>query len=166
MTHRILRVLSSALVVGAVAATPALATDDPPPALQPAPPLGALAPVLGKCSDSTRPTSSVGAKAARNALKSHVLRGTSRDVGCGVAMVTLSFARQNGHLCRFLMPKRKLSRPTRCSGHWLVATGTKHWRLELPKRLAHGSYVVRTRAIDFAGNVEGRQAHARRLRVR
>ena len=166
MTHRILRVLSSTLVVGALAATPALATDDPPAALQPAPPLSALAPVLGKCSDSTRPSSSFGAKAARNALKSHVLRGTSRDLGCGVAMVTVSFARQKGRLCQFVTPKRKLSRPTRCSGHWLVATGTTRWRMELPKRLAHGSYVVRTRAIDFAGNVEGRQAHGRRLRVR
>jgi hypothetical protein len=163
MNHRILRLVSSALVVGAVAATPALATDDPPSStpLQPAPPLSALAPVLDKCKDSMRPTSSVTAKAIRR----HLLRGTSRDVGCGVAMVTVSFARQHGSRCQFLTTKRKLSRPTRCSGHFLVAGGTRSWRLPLPSHLPHGSYVVRTRSIDFAGNVEARQGHGRRLRV-
>jgi hypothetical protein len=168
MNHRILRLASSTLVVGALAATPALATDDPPSSapLQPAPPLSALAPVLGKCKDTTRPASSVAAKAARSAIKSRVLRGTSRDVGCGVAMVTVSFARQQRGHCQFLTTKRKLSRPTPCSGHFLVANGTKSWRLALPSRLPHGTYVVRTRAIDFAGNVESRQAHGRRLRVR
>jgi hypothetical protein len=160
MSHRILRLCSSTLIVGALAATPAMATDDPPPPLQPAPPLAALAPVLGKCTDSARPTSAVGA------IKRHVLRGTARDVGCGVAMVTVSFARQSKGKCLFLTTKRKLSRPARCSGHFLVATGTKNWRVELPKRLPRGTYVVRSRAIDFAGNVEARQSHARRLRVR
>jgi hypothetical protein len=161
MVHRTLRLISCSLVAGALAATPALATDDPPSApLQPAPPLSALAPVLGKCTDATRPVTRVGT------LKNHVLRGTSGDFGCGVAMVTISLARQHGKLCQFLTTKRKLSRPTRCSGHWLVATGTTRWRLPVPKKLKRGSYVVRTRAIDFAGNVETRQAHGRRLRVR
>jgi hypothetical protein len=34
------------------------------------------------------------------------------------------------------------------------ARGTAHWTLSLPRRLAHGTYVIRSRAIDAAGNVE------------
>jgi hypothetical protein len=169
MHHRILCVLTSSLATASLAVAPAFATDDSPGApLQPAPPLSALGGVLGKCTDSAKPSSGFTAKAARAVSKSHVLRGTARDVGCGVAMVTISVARQHGKRCEYLATNRRLSKPTHCSGHWLVAAGTKSWHLSLPKHLPRGTYLVRTRAIDFAGNVQRVRTgkHVQRLRLR
>ena len=48
--------------------------------------------------------------------------------------------------------------------HWIVAHGTSSWSFRLPKRLPGGMYVVRTRAVDFAGNVQ--RPRTQRLRVR
>jgi hypothetical protein len=43
------------------------------------------------------------------------------------------------------------------------ARGATRWSFRLPK-LPRGRYVIRTRAVDFAGNVQ--VPHARRLRLR
>jgi hypothetical protein len=177
MRHRLLCVLSASFATAAVAATPALATDEPVPGpsgspaapLQAAPSIPALQGVLGKCSDNSRPSSGFGATAIRSAARNRILRGTARDVGCGVAMVTVSVARQHGKSCRYLTTKRRLSRPTKCGGgHWLVAAGTGRWHIALPKGLPRGTYLVRTRAIDFAGNVQTPRVgrHIQRLRLR
>ena len=180
MHRRLLCVLTASLVTCATAAGPALATDEPTPGspgspdssaapLQAAPSIPALQGALSKCSDTSRPTSGFGATAIRSALHDRILRGTARDVGCGVAMVTVSVARQHGKSCQYLTTKRRLSRPTKCGdGHWLVAAGTGRWHIALPKRLPRGTYLVRTRAIDFAGNVQTPRSgtHIQRLRLR
>jgi hypothetical protein len=77
----------------------------------------------------------------------------------------VSIALKQGSKCRFLMRTARLSRGGTCAEpRWLTATGLKRWRLEIPRRLPHGTYQILTRAVDSAGNVE--RAHARRLAVR
>jgi hypothetical protein len=149
-----------------VAGAPAFATDSPAPApLAPAPPLSSLPAVLGKCSDTTRPSSTFTASAARKALRSRVLRGTARDTGCGVAMVNISIARVHGKRCQLLTAKHKLARAASCArNRWLMASGTTQWRVSL-KGLRRGTYRIRTRAIDFAGNVQRASKSARRIKL-
>jgi hypothetical protein len=148
------------VIAGALTAGPASAqspTDNPVPGVQP-----------GHCTDHVSPTSSFTRKAARRAGRPRgrrVLRGTARDVGCGVDQVMISVQRKRGHACKTLFRKGRLLRKTSCARrHWLPARGTAHWSFRLPKRLPRGRYVVRTRAIDFAGNVQ--RPRVRRLRLR
>jgi uncharacterized low-complexity protein len=157
--------LLSITSLAAVLPSAALATDSPAPApLQPAPSLVSLQSVLGKCSDTTKPTSGFGATAAAAARKSKILRGTAGDRGCGVAMVTVSILRVHGKGCQPLMSSGKVGHTGSCSARrFVVANGTSQWRLKLPKRLPKGTYLVRTRAIDFAGNVQ--QVRTRRVKL-
>ena len=157
-------IVVAALIVAALAAA-AFATDSPPPdQLAPAPPVQSLQTALNKCTDNTKPTSTFTTKAARTASRSRVLRGTASDKGCGVALVTISVAHRHSKKCKFLTPSGRLGRPQSCTGdRWLTAQGTKHWRVVLD-RLPRGTYRVRVRAIDFAGNIQ--RAHARRLTLR
>lgn len=162
-----------------IAGTPALATDDPPQsppaATSPAQPAPAdTAPAAGApavqgpapCADRTAPRSRA-VTSSRTATRTHVLRGTAFDTGCtgsSVGRVSVSVALKKGQRCRFLTRQGRLSRSSSCTrARWLSATGTKSWRLRLPRRLPHGSYQILTRAVDSAGNVE--RAHARRLAV-
>jgi hypothetical protein len=150
--------------------TPALATDDPPPAAPPsnpgAAPAPAPAPAPPGCSDVTRPSTRL-ATSAGVASRKHMLRGTALDSGCSgssVARVTVALELRKGKHCRFAKANGKLTKSTSCSRpSWLTATGTKQWSLRLPKRLPRGSYQILTRAVDAAGNVE--RAHARRLAI-
>jgi hypothetical protein len=149
-------ILVSSLAALCTAAVPALATDSPAPAaLQDAPSDAAIQTALGKCVDQTSPTSGFSAKSASAARRTRVLRGTAGDQGCGVAMVTISLARVHGKQCQLLTSSGRLAHPAGCSSaRFLMASGTGQWRLQLPKGLPHGTYVVKTRAIDFAGNVQ------------
>lgn len=155
-------ILVSSLAALCSATAPALATDTPAPgtgpgpaALQDAPSVAAIQTALGRCADRTRPTAGFSAKSATTARRTRVLRGTAADRGCGVAMVTISLARVHGKQCELLTPTGRLARPGGCaSARYLMAAGTGQWRLRLPKGLPHGTYVVKTRAIDFAGNVQ------------
>jgi hypothetical protein len=149
-------ILVSSLAALCTAAVPALATDSPAPAaLQDAPSTAAIQTALGKCVDQSSPTSGFGAKSASAARRTRVLRGTAGDQGCGVAMVTISIARVHGKQCQVLTSSGRLAHPTGCSAaRYLMASGTGQWRLKLPKGMPHGSYVVKTRAIDYAGNVQ------------
>jgi hypothetical protein len=123
--------------------------------MQPAPSVASLQSVLSKCSDKTRPRSSFGAKSAKSVRKTRVLRGSASDKGCGVAMVTVSILRQHGKGCQPVSSKGRLGHTGGCApSHYVVASGTKNWHLQLPKGLPHGTYLIRTRAIDFAGNVQ------------
>jgi hypothetical protein len=156
MRTRAPTILVSLLAALCTAAAPALATDSPAPAaLQDAPSTAAIQTGLGKCVDQTSPTSGFGAKSASAARRTRVLRGTAGDRGCGVAMVTISIARVHGKHCEVLTSSGHLADPTGCSAaRYLMASGTGQWRLQLPKGLPHGSYVVKTRAIDYAANVQ------------
>jgi hypothetical protein len=87
------------------------------------------------------------------------------DAACGVDKVTISVLRRHGRKCRNLTSKKRLGRRTRCSKRrWLPVRGATRWSFRLPKKLPRGRYVIRTRAVDFAGNVQ--VPHARRLRLR
>jgi hypothetical protein len=151
------------LVVAALAGT-AFATDSPSPTLAPAPSNSSLQGVLNKCTDSTKPRSAISKKEAKAASRTRTLRGTARDTGCGVALVAISVARQHGNRCRFLTPTGRLGKARACTpAIWLSAAGNKKWRVPLD-RLRRGSYRVRIRAVDFAGNIE--HSHGRRLKLR
>jgi hypothetical protein len=155
MRTRALLIPMSSLAV-ALPCSAALATDSPAPApLQPAPSVVSLQSVLNKCTDTTRPTSGFGPRSVRSARKTKVLRGTAGDVGCGVAMVTVSILRAHGKGCQPVTAKGRLGHTGPCRARrFVVASGTTRWRLALPKHLPRGTYVIRTRAIDFAGNVQ------------
>jgi hypothetical protein len=186
MFSRTLFPVVAVLACLAVGGAPALATDDPPqnppqgqsppgqapgsgaPGTAPGTTPGSPgAPSAGGCADRTRPRTRV-VTTSRLAVKKHLLRGTASDKGCAgsnVALVSVSIARKQGSHCQYLSKKAKLSRATTCKRpRWMSATGTKAWRVRLPRRLPRGSYQVLTRAVDSAGNVE--RAHARRLAIR
>jgi hypothetical protein len=155
MSLRPIPVFAALIAAVALTAGPAAAqspTDNPVPGATP-----------GACMDHTLPTSGFTHRAARRAGRRRILRGVARDVGCGVDRMTISVKRKQGRRCRNLTPKRRLGRRTSCAHHrWLSAKGTTRWSFRLPRRLPKGTYVVRTRAVDFAGNVQ----HPRRRRLR
>jgi hypothetical protein len=141
----------------------ALATDSPAPqtVMQPAPSVASIQSVLGKCADNTSPSSSLGARTSKG---SRLLRGRASDSGCGVAMVTISILRVHGKGCQPILRSGKFGHTGRCgAGRFVMASGTTNWRLALPKRLPKGTYLVRVRAIDFAGNVQ--QARVQRVKL-
>src|SRR3954447_21167049 len=154
--------LTALLIVAALAAT-AFATDSPPPDLSPAPSDSAIAQTLNKCKDATKPHSAISKKEANAASHSRTLRGTARDSPCGVAMVMISVAHQKGSTCKYLTTSGKLGKASKCTkSSWLTATGTKAWHVAL-KKLHKGTYRVRIRAVDMAGNIE--KSHGRKLKL-
>src|SRR3954454_5487179 len=158
-THMLTRSSSlvAAVLAAVIVASPAQSqTEIPTPNVQP-----------GACQDQVAPTSKYTSRAARRAKRTRLLRGTARDVGCGLDRVEISVARKVGRKCRYLAGRSKLSRRSTSCGRptrWLKVKGTTHWAFRFPKRLPKGSYVVRTRATDFAGNVE--HLRSRRLGLR
>ena len=154
MSIRAFPVFAALIAAAALTAGPAAATENPVPGAPP-----------GACRDQSRPTSGFTRQAARRAGRKRVLRGVARDIGCGVDRVAISVARKQGRRCRNLTPKGRLGRPTRCAHHrWLAVRGATRWSFRFPRRLHKGAYLVRTRAVDFAGNVQ--RPHVKRLRLR
>jgi hypothetical protein len=157
MLTRPLSLFAASLVAAAIVAAPAQSkTDIPAPNVVP-----------GACTDQSPPTSGYTSKAAKRAKRTHVLKGTARDVGCGVDRVEVSVARKVGKRCKYLTSASRVSRRASSCGRpaaWMMATGTTKWSLKLPKKLARGTYVLRTRATDFAGNVQ--HLRSKRLRIR
>lgn len=155
--------LRSSVLIGAAAvfvaagAGPAFATDDPaPPGAGPSP---------GGCTDATMPTSKLGARSARNVAKGHLLRGRASDAGCGVDGVDVSLLRREDGKCRHLTQRGSFSKPANCRKlRWLDAKGASRWQLRVPGHFAKGRYAIRTRATDFAGNVQ--KPELRRLVLR
>jgi hypothetical protein len=94
------------------------------------------------------------------------VRGSAHDRGCSkrVARVTVAVAKRVGRgRCRYLQVGGRLGSRGGCRHTTYVsARGTKHWALRVARPLPRGTYVVRSRAIDAAGNVE----HKPRLRGR
>jgi hypothetical protein len=140
--------------LGAGSAAAQTPTDHPVPGATP-----------GACVDHASPTSGFTRRAARRASRKRILRGTARDVGCGLDRVAISVARKHGRVCRLLTRKRRLSHRTSCAHRrWLRVRGTSRWSFRLPRRLPKGTYVIRTRAVDFAGNAQRPRRHRIRLR--
>jgi hypothetical protein len=166
--------VAAVLACLSLASATAFATDDPPQSPPPAgtPPTSAVptpsGPIPIACVDTARPRTRV-VTSSRRAQRLHVLRGTATDEGCSdssVALVSVSVALKHGNRCRYLARSSRFSRKsTTCKRpRWLSAHGTATWSVRLPRRMAHGSYQVLTRAVDSVGNVE--RAHARRLAIR
>jgi hypothetical protein len=157
MLRRSLITLAALAAAGVVSAAPAGAqtpTDKPTPGAKP-----------GACVDVASPTSGFSRRAARRAAHRRVLRGSARDIGCGVDRVLISVVRNRHGRCRVLTAKRRLSHRTSCNRRrWLPVRGTARWSFRIPRRLPNGVYVIRTRAIDFAGNAEHPRRHLLRLR--
>jgi hypothetical protein len=158
MFPRSLLLAAACLVVAAFTAGPAAAqtTETPAPGASP-----------GACTDTARPTSGFTRRQARRAARGrrHILRGSASDVGCGLDRVRISVALKRGARCRHLTRRGKLTHRTRCGARrWLAVRGSSHWSFRLPKRLPHGSYLIRTRAIDFSGNRQFERPHRLRLR--
>jgi hypothetical protein len=148
--------IAASLAAAALACAPVAvhATDVPAPHVVP-----------GACTDQSPPTSGYTSRDAKRVKRTHILRGTARDVGCGVDRVDVSVAQKVGKRCRYLTGTSKLSRrSSTCAkpAMWLPAKGTTTWTLSL--RLARGKYIVRTRATDFAGNVQPLRSKALRVR--
>lgn len=169
----------AAVLACLASAGPSFATDDPPPASPPAgtnPPVSSPAPEtapapqpapVAGCQDVTRPRTRI-TTSPRTAVRRHVVRGIATDKGCAsgfVARVQISISHKSGKRCRFVTASARLSkkRSSCTKPHWLTAAGTATWSKRLPKKLAHGTYRVLTRAVDSAGNVE--RAHARLFRI-
>jgi hypothetical protein len=95
------------------------------------------------------------------------LRGTAADAAPGrVTKVRVSVALTTGFACRFLRADGTFSAPRDCRRTtYVTATGTTAWLLRLPE-LVPGRYLIWTRAIDNAGNVERKNAARNLLRVR
>jgi hypothetical protein len=94
------------------------------------------------------------------------LSGTAGGTGSAVQVVRVSVARVVGKLCRFLQEDGTFSARRSCARTtYLTATGQDTWSLAL-RKLPKGSYKVRSRAIDAAGNVERKDASRNLLRFR
>jgi hypothetical protein len=160
MSVRPIPVVLTAIVTVAFAAGTAGAqspTDNPAPGAIP-----------GACADQSAPTSSFTARAGRRAAsRKHLLRGTAGDVGCGLDTVAISVNRKSGTKCRALKKTGKLARKSSCSKRrWLAVNGGAKWSFKLSRKLPAGTYVIRTRAVDFAGNVQRPKAHRVKLAKR
>ena len=173
MRHRVVCSLIASLAVAALAVGPAFATETPPPApLQAAPPLdvlkGAIQDAPERCKDASKPHSGFGPKYAGAARDSHVLRGRAHDDKCGVALVVVAVILKKGDKCEYLEASGVMSSPMTCRRtRWLMAAGTTHWRVTMPKDLPAGTYRVRTLAVDFAATFEQPRTgnRVRRLRL-
>jgi hypothetical protein len=129
---------------------------------------GGTVTVPPRCRDTLAPVSSFARR--HPVVVSHnrklTVRGSAHDRGCAkrVALVTVAVAKRvAGGRCRYLQASGRLGTRGRCrSTTYVSARGTKHWSLRVARPLPRGSYVVRSRAIDVAGNVE----HKPRLRGR
>jgi hypothetical protein len=158
-----------ALAASLAAVAPAMATDEvPAPPVSPgqvAPP-----PTGVPCTDTSRPTSKISTKSAR-AARTRVVRGTASDLGCGalgagtVARVEISVQRQRGARCKYMTSRGRLGGARSCARPtWLTARGTSSWAFALPKRLPQGTYKIRARGLDSAGNVGAQKSMRVRLR--
>jgi len=119
------------------------------------------------CADHAAPTASFASvRAKKRRLR---VRGRASDTGCAasaVARVELAIARKTGRKCRFVTRSGALTRKRACSrAVFLAAKGTTSWSLAAKRKLPRGTYTIRVRARDAAGNLQARAAK-RTVRVR
>lgn len=110
-------------------------------------------------SDHSAPRSTV--HLSRLTHRKLLIRGEASDRGCGqarrVRRVEVAVALRRRGRCRHMDGSGGLGPATRCSRRlFLSARGTSKWRLRGGVRLPGGLYVIHSRAIDEAGNVETR----------
>jgi hypothetical protein len=160
--------VSTVVVAVTLAVAAAMATDEPtPPVPGPKTPTqGAPQPPRSPrvCHDTMRPLSRLAVRWQRG-FRRGVIRGIAIDQGCGangagkVKSVSVAVSRQVAkNRCQHLQGNGRLGHAGACNHVWLRAKGTKKWSFRLPRHLPRGTYLVATRAIDAAGNVEA-QSH-------
>jgi hypothetical protein len=109
------------------------------------------------------PPESTFSRGSRITRRGLTLRGTARGRGCAVRRVRVAVGRKVGSRCRFLRADGRFGRPTSCRRtRYLSARGTTRWTLRRRVRLPRGEYLLWSRAIDSAGNIE-RKARRRNL---
>jgi hypothetical protein len=112
------------------------------------------------------PESAVTRTSSRLSRSGLRLRGTARGRGCSVRQVRVAIGRKVGKQCRFLKANGRFGAKRSClRTQYLRAKGTTRWTLNKRVRLPRGSYLVWSRAIDSAGQIE-RKAKARNLLAR
>jgi len=125
----------------------------------PATGVGGTGPTGRRCST---PTSRL-AKVSGLTRKGLRLRGTANGLRCPVTKVRVAVGRKIGKRCRYLQPNGRFGKKGRCTQtSYLTTKGTKRWSITKRVRLPKGSYLVWSRAIDSAGNIE-RKANRRNL---
>jgi hypothetical protein len=152
LTRSFFVLVTTLVVAGSLAVASALATDEP-------------APKPGDsqtCVDKMRPVSHLGMH-WRRSFRSGAVRGIAIDQGCGPAgtgklrRVDVAISRRVGRDCQHLLRNGRLGRATACKPVWLRAKGKSHWTFRLRHKLPRGKYIVTTRAVDLAGNIERRR---------
>jgi hypothetical protein len=73
-----------------------------------------------------------------------------------LSRVSVAIERKVGKRCQHVLRNGSLGKAGACSHVWLPAKGKASWSLHLRHKLPRGSYMVSTRAVDSAGNVERR----------
>ena len=130
------------------------------------PPAAAAFLPANACGDKIAPASHVTGRviASRRRLR---FRGRATDTGCGhrVNTVRVSISRRLAHQrCRFLLGNMRFRAPRSCKRpSYLPATGRGSFSFARKLKLPKGRYVIWTRGIDAAGNVE-RKARTRNLK--
>jgi hypothetical protein len=131
---------------------------------------GGGGPAASACSDRSPPAASLlkgkqGVRVKRGKLSLH---GRASDTGCAtsaVARVEVAISRAAGSKCRFVDRSGKLTKARKCSRPvFLRAKGAREWSLSTARKLPRGTYTIRVRAVDAAGNVQPKAA-ARTQRV-
>ena len=119
------------------------------------------------CSDGASPLSRFLRRKSRVGRAGFRLRGRARDRGCGgTKRVQVSVARRVGGRCAFLRRGGRFTKPRRCRrAVYLTARGKRNWRLRKRVSLPAGTYVIRVRSVDTAGNRE-RRTRRRNVLVR
>jgi hypothetical protein len=155
MFRRSLFVVATAVAATTMAVAPAMATDEPAPPSQQG---------VKSCVDNKRPVSRL-SRNVGSTLRRGVIHGIAIDQGCGpagtgqVRSVSVSISRRVGKRCQHLFANGRFSRAGSCATQvWLRARGRKTWTFRVGHRLRAGKYMVSSRAVDSAGNIE---RHAR-----
>jgi hypothetical protein len=118
----------------------------------------------GACRDALAPSVSLRARGVTRSRGRLRVAGGASDRGCAASgalraragtlrRVSVSVARASGRRCQFLRANGWFTFARSCrSAVWLPATGTARWSLRSRRGVPTGTYYVRARAVDVAGN--------------
>jgi hypothetical protein len=132
---------------------------------------------LPLCADRKRPVSVFARKTSSIGAARLLLRGTASDKGCAAAAktreragavkkVSVAVALKSAGKCRYVSRKGTVGTRRSCKTPvFLTARGTTKWRLDLKGAFKPGTYVVRVRSRDGAGNAERTKTATLRLRA-
>jgi hypothetical protein len=117
------------------------------------------------CVDVWSPRTRINADVSRLARHHVVVKGRGRDRTCAgqghrprqvqASVAKLGTGDSKTNTCKFLRPNGRLGDAGPCDQPvFLDARHRKRWRLDMDAKLGRGRYLVTSRAIDHAGNVE------------